>query len=102
MTPRLAALAFIALLIGLSPAAAQLSMGPRVPNGTKVPRQQATTFTPAESQQLATMMSHMSSKQRRRLNKTVNNMTPAQRQQFAVMVKRQLAAKGTASQAVKR
>ncbi|HEY3823187.1 MAG TPA: hypothetical protein VGL82_01460 [Bryobacteraceae bacterium] len=88
----------------------QLSMGTgpmRVPPARKrmstpVPPKPEGGLTPEEQKQLTGMIKRLPSDQRKRLTKAMKSLTPEERQQLVGAMKRSLAAKGPASQAVKR
>jgi hypothetical protein len=58
-------------------------------------------LTPEEQKGFAEAMKHLTPKERRRLTKAIKRFTPEESRQFIEGVKRQLAAKGTASRAIK-
>lgn len=81
------------------PAIAQISMGrPGVTPVPPAPKKLAApvnstgpaTLTPNQQRPLASLMKQMSGKQRRKLAKAINHLTPEQRQQFVALVKPQL------------
>jgi len=81
------------------PAIAQISMGrpgmtpvPPPPRKTSAPVRptRPATLTPDQQARLASLMKQMSGKQRKKLAKAIDRMTPQQRQQFIALLKQQL------------
>jgi hypothetical protein len=95
------------LFAALVPAGAQISMQrpgiTGVPQGRKLTaRTQApATLTADEERRLNTVIKHMKRKDRKKLAAALQKMTPQQRQQLLVSLKRQLAQKETAPQSKK-
>jgi hypothetical protein len=87
----------------LLPAGAQISMQrpgiTGIPQGRKLTANKqsapATTLTADEGKRLNTIVKHMKRKDRKKLAAALQKMTPQQRQQLMVSVKRQLAQEKT-------
>lgn len=94
-----ARIATIWLALCAAPAIAQLSIGrPGMTPVPPAPRKHAAPMrssgpaglTPYQQARLASLMQKMSGKQRKKLAKAFNHMTPEQRQQFTALLKQQL------------
>jgi hypothetical protein len=107
---RMSLAAAIILVAGMCPAlptpiqysTVQYSMGGLGLRKPQAPAALDAALTPDESKRLVQAINRLPKKERKRVTNAMQKLNPQERQQFILSVKRQLAAKGTGSQAAKR